>query len=85
MALDVYFKEDIQNVLTSTQVASDGFVNIVNAMMIQDKGSSPAVRALTSMYHQGFNTAIDAIAEAFGIKLSPGPIIATYIDAEEVE
>jgi hypothetical protein len=67
MALDVYFKEDILNVLRATYVASEGPATLV-AEVLQD----PALRdvpldKLLRIYRRGFLTAIGAVGIAFGL------------------
>jgi len=55
MALDVYFREDVQNILWATLAASEGSAALTER------------NALTEAYRRGFEDALRAVALGFGL------------------
>jgi hypothetical protein len=66
MALDVYFREDILNVLRATYVAGEGSGAVLEALEDQDLSAVP-VHKLVGIYRSGFATALGAVGLAFGL------------------
>jgi hypothetical protein len=56
--LDVWFKDDIQNTLRSVDLANADLFKTINTPDLQ-------------LYRQGYEAAIRAIGEAFGIRYAP--------------
>ena len=79
MALDVYYKQDILNVLRATYVANEGPASLVletladpDLRAAMDAAGLPAEREMIAekmlhVYRQGFCTALAAIGLAFGL------------------
>jgi hypothetical protein len=73
VALDVYFKQDILNVLRATYVANEGPASLV-VELLKDRDLCAALDAadvplekLLQIYRQGFCTALAAVGLAFGV------------------
>ena len=64
--LDVFFKEDIKNILRATLVASEGSANLIAQLVADDHDAA----RLVEMYRQGYGAALDSIALAFGVQPS---------------
>jgi hypothetical protein len=72
MALDVYFREDIANILRSVNMAGSGRASIVNREIAKAAGKDGQLDAADladrlDIYEQGYLDALGAIAAAFGI------------------
>jgi hypothetical protein len=67
MALDVYFREDILNVLRATYAAGEGPAALVAEMLQDDEFQGVSLDKLLQVYRQGFNTALGAVGLAFGL------------------
>ena len=68
MALDVYFKEDVLNVLRATYVAGEGPATLVAEMLRDPELQNVPLDKLLGVYRRGFVTALGAIGLAFGIE-----------------
>jgi hypothetical protein len=67
MALDVYFREDILNVLRAAYVAGEGPTSLAAQLTHDpDLGGVPADKLLQA-YRCGFITALGAVGLAFGL------------------
>jgi hypothetical protein len=67
MALDVYFREDILNVLRATYIAGEGPAALVAEVLgDRDLAEVPADKLL-QIYRRGFHTALGAVGLAFGL------------------
>jgi hypothetical protein len=71
MALDVYFREDILNVLRSAYVASEGSASLVTQVLQDPELRNIPVQKLLSIYRQGFVTALGSVGIAFGLEAIP--------------
>ena len=71
MALDVYFREDIKNILRATLVASEGSAALVGDLLQDPDLDQAAARKLMQVYKQGFASALGAVALAFGLDVQP--------------
>lgn len=67
MSFDVYFKEDILNILRSTYAASEGSASLVLEMLEDPDLKDVPVRKLLNIYRRGFATALGAVGLAFGL------------------
>lgn len=72
MALDVYFREDVAQVLDAVDMASGGTVALVNeevtkAMRAGRQLDNEELSDHLRIYRQGFRDALAAVAVAFGI------------------
>lgn len=56
--LNVWFKDDVQNALRAVESANAGLFEIINTPEMQ-------------LYRQGYEAALRAVAEAFGIRQEP--------------
>lgn len=68
MALDVYFKEDILNVLRATYVAGEGPAILVTEMLQDPELQNVPLDKLLGVYRRGFVTALGAVGLAFGLE-----------------
>ena len=80
MALDVYFKQDILNILRATYVAHEGPASLM-VDLLQDRELCAALDAadvplekLLQIYRQGFCTALSAVGLAFGVVPEGQPV-----------
>ncbi len=76
MPLDVYFRENIANVLRSVNMAGGGTAAIVNqeiekAMRKEGQIDAADLAEHLGIYRQGYRDALGAVAAAFGILPSP--------------
>ena len=76
MALDVYFKDDIANVLRSVNMAGGGTAAIVyqeieKAMRQRQPVETADLADHLDVYQQGYRDALGAVAAAFGILPNP--------------
>jgi len=69
--LDVFFKEDIKNILRATLVASEGSAALIGELLSGSDLDQAAAGKLMYMYKQGFASAMGAIALAFGLDVPP--------------
>jgi len=67
MALDVYFREDILNVLRSTFVASEGSFTLVTQLLEDPDFQNVPIQKLINIYRQGVITALGSVGIAFGL------------------
>lgn len=77
MALDVYFREDLANVIRSVDMGGGGTTALVHEMAQRGAGNDELIEALR-IYRRGYKDALAAVAQAFGITpttyaLEPGP------------
>jgi hypothetical protein len=83
LALDVYFREDILNVLRATYVAADGPAALLSELVRDPELRHVPLDRLVQVYRQGFCTALGAVGLAFGLDSSerrgssPGHLSAT--------
>ena len=70
MALDVYFRDDILNVLRATYAAADGPAALLTELARDPDLRQMPVDRLVEVYRQGFCTALGAVALAFGLDRS---------------
>lgn len=71
MALEVFFRDDIANILYGVSLASTG-APIVVREFIAEMGSQPDLHELgekIALYERGYNDALIAAAVAFGVLL----------------
>ena len=68
MALDVYFKEDVLNVLRATYVAGEGPATLVAEMLQDPELQNVPLDKLLGVYRRGFVTALGAVGLAFGLE-----------------
>ena len=71
MALDVYFREDVQNILRATLVASEGSAALVGELLQDPDLDQLSAGKLMHVYKRGFASALGAIALAFGLDVAP--------------
>lgn len=69
MAVDVYLKQDILNILRATYAAGDGPASMLAELL--EGLDDHQVQLLLKVYRQGFNAALGAVGLAFGIDGSP--------------
>ena len=62
MALDVYIRDDIVNVLSAVHVANVGVV----ALIVNDRRLDAELAERVRVYRQGYEDALLAVAVAFG-------------------
>jgi hypothetical protein len=67
MALDVYFREDILNVLRATYVASEGPATLAVELLQDGDLRGVPLEKLLQIYRRGFHTALAAVGLAFGL------------------
>ena len=67
MALDVYFRDDILNVLRATYAAADGPAALLGELVRDPELRQLPLDRLVEVYRQGFCTALGAVALAFGL------------------
>jgi len=67
LALDVYFRDDILNVLRATYAAADGPAALLTELARDPDLRHMPVDRLVEVYRQGFCTALGAVALAFGL------------------
>jgi hypothetical protein len=83
LALDVYFREDILNVLRATYAAADGPAALLSELVRDPELRHVPLDRLVQVYRQGFCTALGAVGLAFGLDSperrtsSPGHVFAT--------
>jgi hypothetical protein len=83
LALDVYFREDILNVLRATYAAADGPAALLSELIRDPELRHVPLDRLVQVYRQGFCTALGAVGLAFGLdpserhSSSPGHLFAT--------
>ncbi len=70
MALDVYFREDILNVLRATYAAADGPAALLSELVCDPELRHVPLDRLMQVYRQGFCTALGAVGLAFGLDSS---------------
>jgi len=66
MALDVYFREDIVNILRSVSLASEGPAVLLAEIMQDPELKRVALDKLLEIYRRGFATALGAVGLAVG-------------------
>lgn len=71
MALDVYFKEDVKNILRAALLASEGSAGLISELLSSSDLDQAAASKLVYMYKQGFASALGSIALAFGLDMPP--------------
>jgi hypothetical protein len=69
--LDVYFREDIRNILRATYVASEGSTALLNEVLKDPELQSVPLVKLLHVYKHGFAHALGAIGLAFGLDPMP--------------
>ncbi len=67
MALDVYFREDILNVLRATYAAAAVPASLLSSLAQDQRLGNAASDGLLEAYRQGFCTALGAVGLAFGV------------------
>jgi len=67
MALDVFFKEDIRNILKSIYIASEGAILLADDLLQEPELSEIPLGTLLRIYRKGFVTALGSIGIAFGL------------------
>jgi hypothetical protein len=67
MALDVFYKQDILNVLRATCVASEGSASLMVEMLGDEDLQGVPVEKLMAIYRRGFQTALASVGLAFGL------------------
>ena len=67
MAMDVYFRQDILNVLRATYVACEGPASLALEMLQDQELQGVPLEKLLSVYQHGFQTALASVALAFGL------------------
>jgi hypothetical protein len=67
LALDVYFRDDILNVLRATYAAADGPAALLSELVRDPELRHMPIDRLVEVYRQGFCTALGAVALAFGL------------------
>lgn len=70
MALDVYFREDILNILRATYVASEGTSTLVTQVLNDPDFRNVPIHKLLDIYRRGFVTALGSVGLAFGLDAS---------------
>jgi hypothetical protein len=71
MALDIYGKEDVRNILRATYVASEGSAALLGEVLRDPELQQVALAKLLRIYRQGFASAVGAIGLAFGLDELP--------------
>jgi len=77
LALDVYFRDDILNVLRATYAAADGPAALLSELVRDPELRQMPLDRLVEVYRQGFCTALGAVALAFGLDPSDRRAIPT--------
>ncbi len=82
MAVDVYFREDIAQVLSAVDLASGGTAALVNEELEKAtcNGQQPDGAALADhlrIYRQGYKAALAAVATAFGVLPAPENVVVS--------
>jgi len=72
VARDVYFREDILNVLRSAHVAGDGATSLMGELEGDARISGVSMETLLHVYRCGFNRALVSVGLAFGLDPSNG-------------
>jgi hypothetical protein len=67
MALDVYFRDDILNILRSTYAASEGTSSLVMQLLQDPDLEHVPVQKMLAIYRRGFITALGSVGLAFGL------------------
>jgi hypothetical protein len=67
LALDVYFRDDILNVIRATYAAADGPSALLSELVRDPELRQMPLDRLVEAYRQGFCTALGAVALAFGL------------------
>jgi hypothetical protein len=72
MALEVFFRDDIANILYGVSLASTGAPIVVREFIaeMEQRGKQPDLRELgekIALYERGYNDALIAAAVAFGV------------------
>lgn len=67
MALDVYFREDILNILRATYVASEGTSTLLTQLLDDPDFHNVPIHKLMDIYRRGFVTALGSVGLAFGL------------------
>ena len=62
MALDVYFKEDLQRIYSAVHIASNGPI-----VALEPAATTEQEQAIQDAYQQGFEDALAAVSIAVGI------------------
>lgn len=88
MALDVYFKEDIANILRAIRNASGGTADIVHMAIAAARQKGLAVnpemiQLHLDIYQLAHATALNAVADAFGIYHQDGSDYMILSDEEK--
>jgi len=76
MALDVYFRDDIRNILRSVYVASEGPTALVAELLQDPELKNVPITKLLAIYRTGYQQALNAVGIAFGLNDLPEPQIA---------
>jgi len=77
MALDIYFRDDIRNVLRSVYIASEGPAALIAELMRDPELQNVSVQKLLGVYREGYLQALNAVGLAFGLdREPPAPAIA---------
>lgn len=67
MALDIYFRDDIRNVLRSAYLASEGPAALVAELLRDPELQNVSMGKLLSVYREGYLQALNAVGVAFGL------------------
>jgi hypothetical protein len=67
VALDVYYREDILNVLRAMYVAGEGPATLVSEILEDQDLRGIPLEKLLRIYRRGFHTALGAVGVAFGL------------------
>jgi len=81
MALDIYFRDDIRNVLRSVYIASEGAAALIAELMRDPELQNVSVQKLLGVYREGYLQALNAVGLAFGLNDQPEPQIAPVQNA----
>lgn len=78
MSLDVYFREDIANILRSVNMAGGSTAGIVHREIEKALRHGRPIETADladylELYQQGYRDALYAVAAAFGVRSDPGP------------
>jgi len=75
MALDVYFRDDIRNILRSAYIAGEGPAALVAELLQAPELGGVPMTKLLRVYREGYLQALNAVGLAFGLDLSlPAPV-----------
>lgn len=88
MALDVYFREDIANILRSVNLAGGSTAAIVRQEIEKAMCQGPPIGTANladhlDTYQQGYRDALGAVAAAFGILSSRTPEVVPEMLVEQ--